>query len=49
LTKDKDGSGLIDPEEFVPLLTRVLKRPGNSMDKILGLLISPSGLGVLLG
>jgi len=30
---DKDGSGLIDPEEFVPLLTRVLKRPGNSMDK----------------
>lgn len=30
---DKDGSDLIDPEEFVPLLTRVLKRPSNSMDK----------------
>lgn len=30
---DKDGSNLIDPEEFVPLLTRVLRRPGNSMDK----------------
>ena len=34
--EDKDGSGSIDTEEFVPLLTRVLKRPGNSMDKIPG-------------
>eukprot|EP00434_Breviolum_minutum_P006227 symbB.v1.2.005492.t1/scaffold321.1/size229442/5 len=30
---DKDQSGSIDPEEFLPFLTRILKRPINSMDK----------------
>jgi len=30
---DKDGSGFIEPEEFLPLLAKLLKQPAETLDK----------------